>query len=419
VILSTHIADNAKSLRVVPSARHKICGWTLFALATTDVPTLADTRFPTRSEISDWDVGHLEQAASDWTTSANKWEAHFDTLHRQAMSPGRSVWEGRAADAAQHRTYADLVKVRGAADDLRVAVTAARRGADELLYARSSVLKAIAAAEKAGLVVGEDLSVTVALTSASALEESRQLASARQRADEIAARVIELTAVDKRIADTITTATAPLAEFRFTESPIQLVDNRTFKDAPPIPVPGTPDDPVGKTGGPTAAEIRRVIMSLPQGTRSDIREIRTVQDLQNLWRWMRQDAVEIPNKYGDSAMGIWVATPDGTQVGQRFAAESTKQPALDIKVPGVRTNLKVHINPGAGGVPEISSVIRAPSMETPPTLPKPFETPQTRGGGLVGGIAPDNTLPHLVHPPDVGDPDLPVVGDGIPDHPGQ
>jgi hypothetical protein len=96
------------------------------------------------------------------------------------MSPGRSVWEGRAADAAQHRTYADLVKVRGAADDLRVAVTAARRGADELLYARSSVLKAIAAAEKAGLVVGEDLSVTVALTSASALEESRQLASARQ-----------------------------------------------------------------------------------------------------------------------------------------------------------------------------------------------------------------------------------------------
>ena len=42
-----------------------------------------------------------------------------------------------------------------------------------------------------------------------------------------------------------------------------------------------------------------------------------------------------------------------------------------------------------------------------------------RGGGLVGGIMPDNTLPHLVHPPETGDPDLPVVGDGIPDHPGQ
>src|SRR4051812_6991282 len=158
----------------------------------TGVPTLADTRFPTLSQLFNWDVGHLEQAASYWTTSANQWEAHFDTLHRQAMSPGGSVWEGSAADAAQHRTYADLVKVRGAADDLRNAATAARRGADQLQYARFNVLNAITAAEKAGLVVGEDLSVTVALTSASAVEQSRQLASARQRADEIVARAIQL-----------------------------------------------------------------------------------------------------------------------------------------------------------------------------------------------------------------------------------
>ena len=129
--------------------------------------------------------------------------------------------------------------------------------------------------------------------------------------------------------------------------------------------------------------------------------------------------MEIPNKYGDPAKGIWVATPDGTQVGQRFAAESTKRPALDIKVPGVRDYLKVHINPSRGGVPEIPSILRPPSMEAPPTLPKPIATPQIPDGGLVGGIMPDGTLPHLVHPPEVGDPDLPVVGDGIPGHPGQ
>jgi hypothetical protein len=380
------------------------------------VPTLADTRFPTLSQIVNWDVGHLEQAASDWTTSANQWEAQFETLHR-AMSPGGSVWEGRAADAAQHRTYADLVAVRGAADDLRSAATAARRGADELLYARANVLKAIAAAEKAGLVVGEDLSVTVALTSGSALEQSRQLASARQRADEIAARVIELSAVDERIADTITTATAPLAEFHFTESPIQLVDNRTFKEGPPLPVPGTPDDPVGKTGGPSAAEIRRVIMSLPEGNRPWIREIRTPQDLENLWRWMRQDGVELANAYGDPAKGIRVALPDGTRVGQRFAAESTGKPVLDISILDEERDIKVHIDP-RGGVPEIPSITRPPSMEAPPSLPKPIETPVVRRGGLVGGfgVLPDNTLPHLVHPPQAGDPDLPVVGDGIPDH---
>jgi hypothetical protein len=334
------------------------------------------------------------------------------------MSPGGSFWEGRAADAAQHRTHADLVKVRGAADDLRSAATVARRGADELLYARAGVLKAIAAAEKAGLVVGEDLSVTVALTSGSALEQSRQLASARQRADEIAARVIELSAVDRRIADSITTATAPLTEIHFTESPIELVDNRTFKEGPPTPVPGTPDDPVGKTGGPSAAEIRRVIMSLPEGNKPWIREIRTPQDLENLWRWMRQDAVEIPNAYRDPAKGMWVATPDGTQVGQRFVAESTKQAALDIKIPGERGYLKVHINP-SGGVPVIPTIVRTPTVEAPPTFPKPVEAPQVRVGGMVGGIMPDGALPHFVHPPEAGDPDLPVVGDGIPDHPGQ
>ena len=108
----------------------------------------------------------------------------------------------------------------------------------------------------------------------------------------------------------------------------------------------------------------------------------------------------------------------GLEVGQRFVAESTKQAALDIKIPGERKDLKVHINP-RGGVPEIPSIVRPPIVEAPPTLPKPIETPQMRGGGLVGGIMPDGTLPHLVHPPEVGDPDLPVVGDGIPDHPGQ
>lgn len=81
------------------------------------------TGVPTLSQIASWDVGHLEQAASEWTNSATLWEGHFDTLYRQAMSPGDTVWEGRAADAAQHRTFADLLKVRGAADGLRDAAT--------------------------------------------------------------------------------------------------------------------------------------------------------------------------------------------------------------------------------------------------------------------------------------------------------
>lgn len=369
---------------------------------------------PTLSEITNWDVAHLEQASSDWIRSARMWERHFGTLHREAMAPGGADWDGRAADAAQHRTYADLVKVRSAADDLRNAAGVARRGAEDLLGARSNVLRAIAAAQRAGLTVGEDLSVTVALTGGSATEQLRQLANAQQRADEIAARVKELEAVDERVARAITGATAPLSELNFTESPIQLVDNRTFKEGPPTPVPGTPDDPGVKTSGPSAAEIREVIMKLPQGSRPDIREIRSAQDLQNLWKWMRQDGVEIPNAYGDPAKGVRFALPDGTLVGQRFEARSTKKESLDIRLPDERRNLKVHINP-QGGVPEIPPSLRPPALEAPP---RSIETPQARGG-LVGGIIPDGTLPHFVHQPEAGDPDLPVMGDGIPDEPGR
>lgn len=375
---------------------------------------------PTLSQIIDWDVGHLEMAASDWTTTATQWEDHFDTLHRQAMSPGGAAWEGRGADAAQHRAHADLVKVRGAADDLRNAAGAARRGAEELVHARANVLKAIVAAQNARLVVGENLSVTVALTGRSASEQARQLASAQQRADEIAARAIELSKLDKHVAATIGAATAPLNEVQFSESPIQLVDNRIVKEGPPTPVPGTPDDPGGKTNGPSGAEIRSVIMQLPRGDRPWIREVRTPQDLQNLWRWIRQDGAEIRSGYGgDPAKGIRFELPDGTQVGQRFAAESTAKPVLDVKILGEERDLKVHINPTTGGVPVIPSGATAPIVEAPPKPTVAIEAPQMRGSGPVGAIMPDGTLPHLVHPPQAGDPDLPVVGDGIPDRRGQ
>lgn len=379
------------------------------------MPTVASAGVPTRSRIENWDVGHLEQAASDWTTSAGRWEAQFGTLHRQTMSPGDTVWEGSAADAAQHRTYADLVKVRRAAENLRNAADVARRGADLLVDARFNVLKAVAAAEKSGLIVAEDLSVTVNLTGGNAAEQSRQFAVAQARADEIAARVIELSAIDKRIAADIATATAPVAEVQFSESPIQLVDNRTFKEGPPIADPGTPDGPSGGGNGPNAAEIRKVIMELPQGNKPWIREIRTEKDLERLWRWMRQDGEQLPNPFKPPTTGVAFLLPDGTWISNRDQAKSTGVRAINVDIPGERGQLKVHIDPD-GGVPKLPSVARPPAVEAPPPQPKPIETPQMRnGGGLIGGPVPDGTLPNLVHLPEAGDPDLPVIGDGIPD----
>ena len=41
------------------------------------------------------------------------------------------MWEGEGAEAAQQRTFADLIKVRGLSDHLYEAAKIARRGADQ------------------------------------------------------------------------------------------------------------------------------------------------------------------------------------------------------------------------------------------------------------------------------------------------
>ena len=49
---------------------------------------------PSLSEIQAWDVTHLENAARDWTATAQHWETSFTSIHRASVSPGGTVWEG-------------------------------------------------------------------------------------------------------------------------------------------------------------------------------------------------------------------------------------------------------------------------------------------------------------------------------------
>ena len=114
---------------------------------------------PSLSEIQAWDVAHLEGAATDWKATAEHWESSFTSIHRVTVSPGGTVWEGVAAEAAQERAFADLVEVRGLADVLHESSAIARRGAETLDAAKRSVLEAVEEASSAGYVVGEDLSV--------------------------------------------------------------------------------------------------------------------------------------------------------------------------------------------------------------------------------------------------------------------
>lgn len=208
---------------------------------------------PRLSAIRAWDVTHLENAARDWSATAEHWESSFSSIHRASVSPGGTVWEGVAAEAAQERAFADLVKVRGLADVLHESAAIARRGAETIYYAKQSVLDAVNDATAAGYVVSEDLSVTSARGGVAAQAQAQVYAAHIQE------RAVELAAQDRQIATQITNATAPLREVTFAETPntsthrgIQLAGfGAPVPDDPTPPwQPPPPPYPQGRPVGP-------------------------------------------------------------------------------------------------------------------------------------------------------------------------
>jgi len=291
---------------------------------------------------------------------------------------------------------ADRLKLLVAGDDLRCAAANARLAARELAYIKRQLLLAVGEAEAQGFEVTEALAVRDLHPSLVA-GPVRQ-AEAEAFAADITSKAALLLAADQEVANAITTAVAGLGGLVFPESP----GTTQALDQPLGP-------PIGEGGGTSGADVRAVIDKLPQGDKPWIREVRTPQDLERLWQWAKQNGVEVPNAYGDPSKGTAIRLPDGTQIGQRYAAGSTGTPAVDIKMPGERGNTKVHINP-RGGVPEFPSI--RPAMEAP-RLPPPAEPPPLRFGGAPAA----DFFPQIIEPRHSGDTDLPVVGDGKPDRP--
>ncbi len=191
----------------------------------------------TRSDIEAWDTTHLETAATHWRSTAAHWESHFETIHNGMLRPGGTTWEGTAADAAAERSWADLVKVRGAGDALYAAAGHATTGAGDIAWAKRQVLDAIAEAEEAGFTVGQDFTVTDKSWSLLRSAADRQQ-QAQAFAAEISARVQALVAIDQQVATQITGALAPLESLSFPEDPgrgapaVQAVDYHRFKQEP-------------------------------------------------------------------------------------------------------------------------------------------------------------------------------------------
>jgi hypothetical protein len=359
---------------------------------------------PNLSALLAWPTDHLIEAASHWESVG---ERSYGVAHGVWSDAMTVDWDGKAADALRTDTHADLMTTSGVVDQLQAAASVARSGASELDAARSQLRYAVEDARSAGFEVGEDLSVTDRMTGGSAAQMAARQAAAQAFAADVGGRAAHLVSVDAQVASRVTAAMAGIGNTFPPKVPangqVHAVDNRTFRQGP-----GKPPPP---PKGPDAADIRKVIEKLPEGKSDDIREVRTLEDLQNLKRWMTEHGVDMESHYPDPDMGHWKRLPDGNEVGERNSARSTGQNALDIDLKGpdgAKQHWKIHINPKTGGMPEI------PATEAAPAEAAPAEVAPVRQAPVEGfegsGPAGIPVTPHFIHPPGSIEHGAPIIG---------
>ncbi|GAS90245.1 putative uncharacterized protein [Mycolicibacterium brisbanense] len=191
----------------------------------------ASLQTPTLSQIAGWDTDHLTNAASAWRAMATRWRDKFSAINDGIVSPGGTPWTGTSADAASMRSDRDRTHVFGLADRLTVAAAIAETGANDLYSAKSKALLAVASAQQAGFVVGEDLSVRDGLRA-----QSKPLMTVRQLQSQIIwaniqAHSLQLVATDQAVANRLQTFIAGFGNTQFPQSP-------TKEPAPPkVPMP--------------------------------------------------------------------------------------------------------------------------------------------------------------------------------------
>lgn len=390
---------------------------------------------PGLSTLLAWPTEHLTEAAAHWEIVG---EHNYGVAHQVWRDAASVDWRGDAADALRNATHSDLQSTSAAVDQLQAAARVARSAASDLYAARSRLRYAVKDARAAGFEVGEDLSVTDRISGGTVGQRAARQAAAQALAGDIRQRAAQVVVLDQQVAGKITAAIAGIRD-TFPPSPahvgslparnghVQAVDRTWKQDG------GDGQSNAGSIGGPRGGDIRGVLDRLPVGNQPFVKEVRSVEDLQNLWNWARQHGVEIPNGYGDPSKGTQYRLPDGTTIGQRWAAESNGKPALDINIPDQGGYTKVHVNP-RGGVPEIPAT-GAPRPGGTPAAGEPAVTPQTplrgpieappppkpsagaaEGGGAMpgfGGLPPNSpaTGPHPIHIPHTLDHKWPLLGE--------
>jgi hypothetical protein len=190
-----------------------------------------------------WPTDHLTEAAAHWEAVGERSYGVSHGVWRDALTVD---WNGEAAEALRTDTHADMMTTSSVVDQLQSAASVARSGASDLGAARSQMRYAVEDARSAGFEVGEDLSVTDRMSGGSAAQRVARQAAAQAFAGNIGGRAAQLVSLDAQVASRITAAVAGVGN-TFPQTPptngqVRAVDNRTFKQDPPSPLPVDPKD---------------------------------------------------------------------------------------------------------------------------------------------------------------------------------
>jgi hypothetical protein len=183
----------------------------------------------------------------------------------QVSTPNGVEWEGHAAVAAFDTATIDKAATNRADSHAHDMADVAERGGDYLRGAREHALTAIAQAEDDGFTVGEELSVNDNSSSRSATRRAARLRAALSHRDYIAHCAARLEAENERIAARLNAGATELAgmvpahwrqpittfgqpaprepgadDESKDKGTVHAVDNTTWKQAPPQPVPPDP-----------------------------------------------------------------------------------------------------------------------------------------------------------------------------------
>ncbi|MBS9532919.1 hypothetical protein KIH27_04865 [Mycobacterium sp. M1] len=204
---------------------------------------------PSLAEIEATTVDHLTDLADYLTAQAARIRHCFTEAHEIIST---APWQGQAYNAAYRRSDADRVIAVREAEQRITAAGIARRGAENMLLARTATLGGVAEARAAGFEVRQDL-VCNAHTPGRSWEEAVRL---QPQANELTAKIrvqaASMVYIDQDTTSKLATATASFGTLKFTETPIrannghgiQLVDH-TWKQAPSE----GPTEPAGADGG--------------------------------------------------------------------------------------------------------------------------------------------------------------------------